>query len=395
MVARILEEAGYKIAVSSTINFKIGDQEWTNETKYTSLSGMKVQAFISRAVKADCEYLVLETSSHALHQHRVWGVDYDVAVITNVTREHLDYHKTMEEYRKAKKKLFEMVEDSVSQKTLKGNKVEIKKKIVVNLDMEMPREYLDHDVDERFVCTVQNYQAQERLKKYKFPVEVIEAHNVDLGIGHSEFDLDGQHFDIKLPGSFNIENALAAIAVARAEDVSLENCAKGLAKIGSIPGRLEKVINDKGFDVIIDYAVTPDSLERVYHWVTKFKKNENNKIIAVFGACGDRDRGKRPIMGKLVSQYADYIIVTNEDPYYEDPQRIMDQVCVGIKYKEEGKNFWQIMDRRDAIRKALELAKQDDIIVITGKGAEETMAIKGERIPWNDRKVVEEELRNI
>jgi UDP-N-acetylmuramoyl-L-alanyl-D-glutamate--2,6-diaminopimelate ligase len=154
---------------------------------------------------------------------------------------------------------------------------------------------------------------------------------------------------------------------------------------------MDRVHNRKGLEIIVDYAVTPDSLEKLYTLIEKIKK-PGAKVISVFGSCGERDRGKRPIMGEIVDKYADYIILTNEDPYFEDPWQIIDEVAAGIKNKKKDKTFWRIMDRREAIKKALALAEKGDIIIVTGKGAEETMAVREERIPWNDKKVIQEEL---
>ena len=164
-----------------------------------------------------------------------------------------------------------------------------------------------------------------------------------------------------------------------------------MEKIQLIPGRLEFIPNNLGLNIIIDYAVTPDSLKKLYIYINKLKSAQE-KIIAVFGACGERDRGKRPMMGEIVSGYVDYVIVTNEDPYHEDPRQIIDEVAGGVRNKIEGENFWKIFDRREAIAKALKLAQKGDIVVVTGKGAEETMAVGNQRIHWNDKEVILEEL---
>ena len=157
---------------------------------------------------------------------------------------------------------------------------------------------------------------------------------------------------------------------------------------------MENIPNKRNVNIIIDYAVTPDSLEKLYQLINHIN-NSRSKIIAVLGSCGERDRGKRPIMGEIVSKYADYIIVTNEDPYNEDPIRIIDEVASGIRNKTEGENFWKILDRKEAIKKALSLSKEGDFVIVTGKGAEETMAVGKKRIPWNDRKIIKEELESL
>ena len=406
MITKILEEAGYRVAMISTINFKLGKEEWVNKTKFTTLSSWFTQKFFQRAVRAGCQYLVLETSSHSLDQNRVWGIKYDTAVITNITREHLDYHETMERYHKAKLKLFKNV-----------------KIAVVNLDMGKPEEFLACNSKLKFGYSANNYES----RIINQGVKVIEAENIELGINYSSYKLKTTNYKLNLPGLFNVENALAATCVGLSQDVSLEAISKALEKIKFIPGRMEYVPNNLGLNIIIDYAVTPDSLEKLYNLIKTIRVNSleisaNSRVISVFGACGERDRGKRPIMGEIVSRFADYIIITNEDPYNEDPEQIINEVAVGIPlcHSErseaelknlknrneiprqarddifcftENVNFWKIMDRREAIKKALQLAKPGDYVIVTGKGAEETMAIGKKRIPWNDKKVILEELQ--
>ncbi len=384
MIAKIFEEAGYKTALASTINFKIGDKEWVNKTKFTTLSAFAVQKFIRQAIEEGCDYLILEVSSHSLDQNRVWGINWEIAVITNVTREHLDYHRTMNDYRWAKLKLFKEA-----------------KKIVVNLNMEKPEEFLKARAKEKWGYSVRTQNLKFKISddnKYQTTnVKTIVAEEINLGIKKSEFKIQSTRrgewtkFKLNLLGEFNVENALAAISVAQAEGIDLDIAARALEKIKGVSGRIEYVLNDKGLNIIIDYAVTPDSLEKLYSLLKKINC-ENKNIIAVFGACGERDRGKRPLMGEIVSRYADYLIVTNEDPYHEDPWQIIEEVASGIKNKKEGDNFWKIFDRREAIKKALKIAKEGDFVVVTGKGAEETMAIGNKRIAWNDKKVILEEL---
>jgi UDP-N-acetylmuramoyl-L-alanyl-D-glutamate--2,6-diaminopimelate ligase len=387
MIANILEEAGHKIAIASTINFKVGDKEWVNDTKFTTLSSWRLQKLLREAVKSGCEYALIEVTSHALDQNRIWGVDLFVAVVTNVTREHLDYHETMEKYQKAKEKLFGMV-------TKRENGVS-----VVNLNMENAEEFLDYPVKKKY-----GYAVEFPISNFQFPIKSqvpnqqihkIIAEEIELGINYSKFKIQNSKFCINLPGEFNIENALAATCAGLSQDVSLGNISEALAKIKGVPGRMERIENGRGLEIVVDYAVTPDSLQKLYDYVNKLKK-EGNRIIAVFGSCGERDRGKRPIMGKVVAKIADYVFITNEDPYDEDPQQIIDEVFEGVSsYRKENLNAWRILDRREAIKKALQLAKPGDIMVVTGKGAEETMAIGNERIPWNDPRVIREILREI
>jgi len=362
MIAKILEEAGKNIAMASTINFKIGGKEWKNLSHFTTLSPFVLQKFIRKAVKADCEYLVLETSSHAIDQYRIWGVDYKTAVVTNITREHLDYHETMEKYREAKSRLFKGAEFAI-----------------VNGDMEKAEDFLRLDNKNKIIYSARNSKAN------------VFAVDINLNISSSKFLINNIHFKLNLPGDFNIENALAAISVGVSENISLETCAKALEKIKSVPGRMEYIENNKDLNILVDFALTPDALEKLYALLEKTKK-PGAKIIAVFGSCGERDRGKRPIMGEIVSRFADFIIVTNDEPYHENPAQIIREITAGIKNKKEGVSLLIIPDRREAIRKALQLGKADDIIAVTGMGAEESMVVGDQKIPWDDRKVIREEL---
>lgn len=360
MIARILGCGGKKVALASTISFQIGERKWTNASKFTTLSPWKLQRFLRDAAQEGCEYAVIETSSHALDQNRVWGIPYAIAVMTNVTREHLDYHKTMEEYRTAKRRLFVIAD-----------------KVVVNADMEEP-EYF-HIAGKQAVT----YSVKD-------PGAHLYAEHIGLDFKGTEFIVDDVPFHLRLPGLFNIENALAALAVARLLGIDFMVAKEALENISGVPGRMELIENGTGADILIDYAVTPDALEKLYASILPLKI-PGSKIIHVLGACGERDRGKRPIMGEIVSGYADVVILTNEDPYHEDPERIIDEIEAGVT-KKKGKDYFRVFDRRAAIHKALEMAEIGDIVLVTGKGAEEMMAVGAERIPWNERKVIEEEL---
>ena len=182
--------------------------------------------------------------------------------------------------------------------------------------------------------------------------------------------------------------------MALGEGIDLQVASEALSEISGVAGRMEAVENDLGVNILVDFALTPNALERLYKLLAQIKK-PTAKIIAVFGSCGDRDKGKRPIMGQVVSQSADIVILTNDEPYSEEPQAIIDAIFVGIKNKTEGENLWRIVDRRAAIAKALSIAQKDDIICITGMGSFETMVVGDKKLPWNDRKVIEEELTKI
>lgn len=365
-IGAIIRESGKKVAIASTINFRIGEREWVNTSKFTTLSGWKVQKFLREAVSAGCEYAVLEVSSHALDQGRVFGVPFEVAVITNVTREHLDYHGTMEEYRRAKRRLFDRAKVGV-----------------VNLDMEDSEEFLATPPPKHVTYSRVDASAD------------VLAEDISATLEGSVFRIGETEFRLALPGLFNIENALAAVAAMVSCDISYEIAARALSHVRGVPGRMEHVANDRGITVLIDYAVTPNALENLYALVSSMRTSRGKKVIAVFGACGDRDRGKRPLMGEIVSSNADIVILTNEDPYTEDPGRIVREIQSGIVNKILGKDLFVIMDRREAIAKALDLAVPGDMVLVTGKGAEEFMAVGSRRIPWNDKRVIESVLQGM
>jgi len=390
LIGRILEEAGYKVGWASTLNFKIAEKEWLNTLKMTMPGRFVLQKMLKQMLKAGCQYAIIETSSEGIVQSRHLGIDYDVAVFTNLTPEHIESHGSFEAYRAAKGELFKKLKIKNQKLKIIDGK-EIKKVIVVNLADENAHYFLQFPADEYYGFAIKSVRMytndSQRIKK-------IIAENIKLNQNSSEFNINNSYFKISLLGQFNVENSLAAIAVALSQGINLEICQRALEKIKSIPGRLEIVI-DKPFQVIVDYAHTPDSLEKVYQLLTSLK-NPESKIIAVLGSAGGgRDKWKRPKLGALAAKYADDIIITNEDPYDEDPEEIIKQVAEGAKNtslnQRKSLSIYEILDRKEAIKKVISLAKEGDIIIITGKGCEQwIMGPKGKKIPWDDRKVVRE-----
>lgn len=400
MIGRILEEAGKKVLVSSTINLRLNGEERVNKTKMTTLESFELQRLLAEARDNGTEVAVIETSSHALDQNRVWGVDYDMAVISNVTREHLDYHEDMASYRKAKQKLFKIVEKK------QGKKWGYEQGLaVVNGLMEKPEDFLVTKEKTRIYLAEEegvtlSKEVQDLHDKTNY---WLEAEEINLTMENSKFAVqeNGQNLgniDLALCSLFNVENALAAIAATRALGISFADIKMALEKITVVPGRMDEVPNERGLKIFVDYALTPDSMEKLGNFIQKNYLDLGHKLIWVFGSCGERDRGKRPMMGAIVAQFADYLIVANEDPYGEDPQVIIDEVFAGAVRsgkKKEGENAWKIMDRREAIKKALQLAQAGDVVLITGKGAEENMKIGKEFIPWNDKRVTGDLLKEL
>ena len=362
LAGKILEEAGYKVASVSSIKFKIGKKVWKNELKMTMPGRMKLQRFLRKAVSTGCQYAILEVTSEGILQHRQKFIDFDVAVFTNLSPEHIERHGSFKKYREAKGKLFE----------------QCKKIHIINLDDENAEYFFKFSAE----------------KKIGFP----KAKNIQESPIGISFEVQNTKFNLNLLGKFNVSNALAAIGVGLSQGIDLATCQKALAKIKGIPGRMEIVVG-KPFRAIVDYAHTPDSLEKVYRALThQLINSSTHQLICVLGAAGGgRDKWKRPKMGEIAAKYCDEVILTNEDPYDEDPIKIIKEIAQGIKTSRLSPDTYHlILDRRKAIRKALELAKQNDVVIITGKGSEPWMCVgKGRKIPWDDRKIVREEFSKL
>ena len=348
----ILEEAGYKTACISSIKFKIGDKEWENKLKMTMPGRFKLQKFLKQAVEQRCEYVVLEVTSEGIKQHRHRFIDFEAVIFTNLSLEHIEAHKGFENYRKAKLDLFKKTKNIH----------------IINIDDKNSRYFLD---------------IPSKIK-YSFGIKSeakVKAEEIEIKSDYSLFKIDNLLFKISLIGEFNVYNALASVSVGLSQNISLEVCKTALEK-SSIPGRME-IITKEPFTVVVDYAHTPESLEKVY------KTFKHNALICVLGSCGGgRDKWKRPVLGKLAEKYCKDIIITNEDPYDEDPMKIIEQVAKGVKGAQK------ILDRKQAIKKAIELANPNDTVIITGKGSEPWMCVKGgKKIAWDDREIVKQELK--
>ncbi len=373
LVASIFEHAGFKVALISTIQFRIGKKTWVNESKMTVPAPGAFNRFLKQAREQGCQVLVMEATSIALDQSRMAGLRFDTAVLTNITHDHLDYHGTFADYVQAKRNLFA--------RDLRVS--------VLNDDDPNGRTFADLVADMHYFYSLDPHNTGA------FRPERIEQIGDKLRITCA-FPHEGMlELETALVGDFNVANILAAVAVGFGHGIGESAIKSGIAAVKAVPGRMEKVEDGQPFTVIIDYAHTPDALEKLFSALKPFKKG---RIISVFGATGDRDKTKRPIMGKIVGQHADVVIVTNEDPWTEDAQFIIDSVAAGVPESGrhiEGQTFWRILDRREAIRQAFELAGPGDIVTITGKGAETGMGIGKNIIPWSDRQVAGEELKRL
>ncbi|MGB0756911.1 MAG: Mur ligase family protein [Patescibacteria group bacterium] len=362
MVWKVLTESGLKVGMTTTANFRINDKEWINDTKMTMQGRMRLQKLLRDMVRSGCTHAVVETSSEGIKQYRHWGIEYNVAVITNLTPEHIESHGSFENYRAAKGKLF---------RALGGKGVSI-----VNADDEHASFFQKFSAEKKMAYSIDN-------------LSDVQATGVVDSEQGSVFTIGDTKFHIPLLGRFNAYNALAAIAVARNFDVEWDVIARALADFSYMPGRMEEIKSEKGFSIFVDYAHTVESLEAVYATL----KPKARRLIAVLGSCGGgRDTAKRPVLGGLAAKYAAVVIVTNEDPYDEDPEVIIDAVWAGLEGFQGEK--YKIIDRGEAIQKAVSLAESGDIIAVTGKGSEQCIVTNKGKRPWDDREEVRKALKS-
>lgn len=363
-INEILKEAGHKTAMFSTALIEVDGDTQLNDLNATVGTTERMQEFFRDAKNAGVDYVVLEITSHALQQHKLDGVPIEVAVMTNLTQDHLDYHKTMDEYAAAKAKLF------------KGDP----KFIVLNRDDAWYDYYNKFPAGAQKITYGKHLDAEAKIEYTKLYKKGSEA---TIVIDHqTKLDLA-----TALPGTFNIYNMTAAAAAAYLLGIKLDDIVEGIANLEGVPGRFERVVEGLDYDVIVDYAHTPDALDQLLQAAKEVTKN---RVILVFGATGDRDKTKRPIMGEIAARLADRIILTDEESYSEDPQVIRDQVRDGIEAAGATAKLTEIADRREAIEKALSIARKDDTILITGMGHEQYRIVNGEKLPWNDGDVIRE-----
>ena len=362
MLFEILKDK-YKVASFSSIESRIGNERWDNNLRMTMPGRFTLQKFLKKAVNSNCRYVVLEVTSEGIKQYRHKFIDFNIAIFTNLSPEHIESHGSFEKYRLAKTELF---------KATQGIHV-------LNMDDDNVH-YYNFPADEKYYYGI-NKSSEEGKE--------IKAVNCVSDENGSIFKVGETSFKLSLLGSFNIYNALATICVGLSQDISLENCSESLKRIKDVSGRMETVVSEP-FRVIVDYAFTPNALEKVYDTVQKSFKPK--KLICVLGSCGGgRDKWKRPVLGKIAQKYCQEIIITNEDPYDENPEEIIDQVLEGA-----GSNARKIIDRREAIKEALKTAEEGDVVLVTGKGSESSICLKdGKRESWDDRVVVKEEFKKI
>lgn len=378
LISTLLETAGWRDGLMTTANFKITGQEWENATRQSTLEALEIQQFLRRLVDEQVTHAVIEATSHGLVLQRVHGCEFDVGVVTNITHEHLDFHKTIDAYRRAKARLFEML-DPTRDKHRGSRPVAILNRDDVSYEVLKPYcrvPILDYGIDTS--AAVRAVDLQMKASSTAFRVVLP----------------DGEcQIETQLVGRFNVSNCLAAIATAYSQGVPLEAIARGLASVKGVTGRMEHIDEGQDFAVIVDYAHTPDSLGKVLNTLRPLTKG---KLLVVFGSAGERDRQKRPIMGGVAAQLTDFFVLTDEDPREENSEDILREIAAGAEAagKRQGKDFLCIADRRAAIAAAFAHAGPGDTVLLAGKGHEQSIIIGREKRPWDDRRVAREELRN-
>jgi UDP-N-acetylmuramoyl-L-alanyl-D-glutamate--2,6-diaminopimelate ligase len=392
-ISAILERAGKRTGITSTAIIKVGARTRLNPYKLTMLGRWHLASLLAEMRREKTDIAIVETSSEGLAQHRNAGIAYDVAVFTNLSPEHIESHGSFEAYRQAKEKLFASLAKS-PRKTINGTAV--KKVICANLDDAEAHHMLRYDADEKWGWSLE-------AESSPLVTHVVRPMQFACTPGGITFTLrapgagdaagDSVEVQSKLVGTFNLRNMLAAATVALSQGVPLEVVGRALSALEPVPGRMEPIAAGQPFTVIVDYAHAPNALEQVYRTLHE-QLAPGARLIAVLGSAGGgRDKAKRPLLGKLAGTYAHVAIVTNEDPYDEDPQEIIDQVAMGVKAaaKPGGTELHIVPERRDGMQLALKSAKSGDIVVITGKGCEPVIVSKGgERIPHDDRTVARE-----
>lgn len=377
MAAHILQSSGRQTGALSTAFFQIGDVVKWNATQKTFPSPFVVQRFLRRLVSERCSHVVLEYSSHGLVQGRGNWTWPDVAGITNTTQEHLDYHGTMEQYRRDKGILFSMLGRSGT-KVLNGvdDSFETFREISTGRTIvygSSPRTVAERDQGE-FLW------ADEII-----PKQVSTSATIRWLRGSSARTEEACGLELAIPGTFNVENALCAIGCSLACGVSLQQATSTLRTFRGIPGRMERIDGSQPFSVFVDFTVTPAAYEKTLSALHALLA-PGKRLLVLTGSCGDRMREKRPAVGKICSDYADVVVVTNEDPYSEDPERIIDEVWAGVdQSKTEARRF---SDRMEAIKFILSEAKEGDIVLLCGKGSDTTMMTASGQIPWDEREIV-------
>jgi UDP-N-acetylmuramoyl-L-alanyl-D-glutamate--2,6-diaminopimelate ligase len=369
LIHSMLQEAGYKSGLITTVGYGAGGDIKPQDTHMTTVPVPQLIKRLRELERQGVEWLVMETTSHALAQYRDYGIPYSVAVLTNITHEHLDYHGTLERYVQAKLKLF---------KKTNRNKKGLRTGVV----------NADDPNGARFAAAVKNpltygiNSGQLRAKKIELKAD---------GLSY-QASIDKEIYDVRchIPGRFNVYNTLAAIGVGRVLGLSKNQIEQGIAALEGVAGRMSSITGKNGATAVVDFAHSPDALENV---LKSAKESSKDKVILVLGATGDRDKLKRPIMGEIAAKNADRIFLTDEETYTEDPKIIIDEIYKGIVDAGGSNKTTIIPDRLEAIKAAIASARKGDSVVLTGIGHQTTRNMGGKEEPWNEIEIVKKLLK--
>lgn len=372
-IFNILKEAGHETGMISTVNAVIGDQTFETGFHVTTPAAPQVQRYLARMVEAGLTHVVIETTSHGLAQKRVDACAFDIAVVTNITHEHLDYHGSYSSYRAAKTRLLELAAAAEPKPQIQTSYA------VLNRD------------DDAFAYLFEKALALD-LKAITYSVGAegdVRGRMVEHDPSRLVFEIRGRDgggvIETSLIGEYNVSNGLAAVAVCHeALGVEMEAVRRGIRKVSHIPGRMEVIDVGQAFTLIVDFAHTPNALRRALETVQGLAAG---RVIAVFGSAGLRDKAKRRLMAEVSAELADLTVLTAEDPRTESLDAILEEMAAGLRSRgeEEGETFWRVPDRGRAIRFALDQAQPDDLVIICGKGHEQSMCFGETEYPWDDR----------
>lgn len=412
LVAKMLTAAGYKTGFTSTAVFSDGDQEWLNDRKMTMPGRFFIQKSLKRMLDNGCRYAIVETTSEGVKQFRHRFINYDLLAFTGLYPEHIESHGSFEKYKEAKGQLFAhlkkcapkyinesriVVRPSSNLKKLDLRRVP--KAIVVNGDDEQAGYFLNFWSESKLACTF-DPEKDERFFERLLPTnaqvkDFVVVHGSDIAESAAglSFMADGLPVNLRLLGRFNALNALMAYAIGCHQNIESEKIKAGLESVRGLAGKLEIIEAGQDFLAIVDYSFEPKAMEKLYQTLAVIP---HKRIIHVLGSAGGgRDRSRRPLLGALAARQAEIVIVTNEDPYDEDPQEIIEQVAAGAESagKTVGQDLFLILNRQQAIKKAVSLAESGDLLLFTGKGAEQAICVRdGQKIPWDERAVVRQEI---
>jgi UDP-N-acetylmuramoyl-L-alanyl-D-glutamate--2,6-diaminopimelate ligase len=378
LIAQALEAGGKTSGLISTVDFKIGPRRWANETRQSTPEALEIQAMLREMVAAGCDYAVLEATSHGLaaRWNRLGGCAFDVALMLNVTHEHLDFHGSFTQYRADKARLFEMLGEE------RGAKQAVRPWAIVNADDPSQQYFLD--------------AAPTAAQRLRFAIEQpaeVQARELFVSATGSQMQVttpwgEGQ-LRLRLPGRFNVYNALATLSVSLAEGIALERAIAALEGVQGVRGRMEPVEAGQPFAVLVDYAHNPDSFEQVMGMLRPLVAG---RMIAVFGSAGERDREKRPLQGAIAARYCELLYLTDEDPRGEDREAIIAEIAAGAAQAgaKEGQGYHCIADRREAMRAAFGAAQPGDLVLLLGKGHEGNIIYDGYSLKWNEAAIARE-----